>query len=86
MYDFLTGVLVLCSLAASLFFLRFWRQSRERLFVYFGLAFLLLAINRITLINVTESAESHTLLYLVRLLAFVILLAGILDMNWLRKK
>lgn len=86
MYNFLTGALAFCSLAASLFFLRFWKQSRDRLFVYFALAFLLLAVNRALLINVTESSESHTLLYLIRLVAFAIILAGILDKNWLGKK
>lgn len=86
MYDFLTGVIATCCFVASLFFLRFWRQSRERLFIYFALAFLLLGINRITLVNIQESVEPYTGLYLIRLLAFVVLLVGIFDANRKRNK
>lgn len=86
MYDFLTGVITISCLVASLFFYRFWRQSRERLFVYFALSFLLLAVNRLTLIYVPESLEPYTWLYLVRLLAFVVLLVGILEANRQGKK
>lgn len=86
MYDFLTGVLATSCFVATLFFLRFWRQSRERLFVFFALAFLLQGISRVALVNAQETTEAHTGLYLVRLLAFVLLLIGILDANRKGKK
>jgi Ca2+/Na+ antiporter len=86
MYDFLTGVIAISCFVASLFFSRFWRQSRERLFIYFAVSFLLLGINRLTLIYVPESLEPYTWLYLVRLLAFVVLLVGILEANRQGKK
>lgn len=86
MYDFLTGVLATSCFVATLFFLRFWRQSRERLFVYFALAFLLQGISRVALVNVQETVEANTGLYIIRLLAFVLLLIGILDANRQGKK
>jgi hypothetical protein len=86
MYDFLTGVIAISCFLASLFFLRFWRHSRERLFIYFALSFLLLGINRMTLVYVPESLEPYTWLYLVRLLAFVVLLFGIVAANRQGKK
>ena len=39
------GALVLACLACALFFLRFWTESRDRLFAFFALAFTVLGIN-----------------------------------------
>ena len=37
--DFLAGAITLGYLAASLFFIRFWRNTGDRLFIAFGVAF-----------------------------------------------
>ena len=66
---------------AGLFFLRFWRESRDRLFGFFALAFFLLAVNRLLLLFVPEDSEMTLAPYLVRLLAFGIILAAIVDKN-----
>lgn len=83
MRTFMWGVLAMASLVAALFFLRFWRESRERLFVFFALAFTGLAANWIGLAVIdhpTDEAQPKYA-YLVRLVAFVILLIGIVDKN-----
>lgn len=43
--DFLKGALTMAALVIALFFLRYWRTTRERLFLYFSVAFVLLAGN-----------------------------------------
>ena len=43
------GATVMASVACALFFLRFWRQSRDRLFACFGFAFVALAANWLAL-------------------------------------
>lgn len=78
--DFLSGCIVTMSLAIALFQLRFWRRGGDRLFLFFASAFLLMAVNRIALTIVDES-ESRTYLYVVRLVAFVLILVGIWDRN-----
>jgi peptidoglycan/LPS O-acetylase OafA/YrhL len=80
---FMWGVLAMASLIAALFFLRFWRESRERLFAFFALAFALLSANWIGLaiINHPTDEVRQEYGYIVRLVAFVILLIGIFDKN-----
>ncbi|MGA7538784.1 MAG: DUF5985 family protein [Steroidobacteraceae bacterium] len=80
---FMWGVLAMASLSAALFFLRFWRESRERLFGFFALAFALLAANwtGLAIIDHPTDEVRQEYGYIVRLVAFVILLIGIFDKN-----
>ena len=43
----LSGAISVAALAIALLFFRFWRQSRDRLFVYFSLAFVPEGIRRV---------------------------------------
>jgi hypothetical protein len=79
--SFLGGFIFLASLVASLFFLRFWTQSRDRLFAIFALAFAVLGANRLILVALDESNEARTYVYLVRLFAFVLIALAIVDKN-----
>jgi hypothetical protein len=80
MRQFLLGAAVMASLVIGLFFLRFWRKSRDRLFLYFAIAFWLLGCNWLALAS-TNADELNTALYLIRLAAFVVILVGIWDKN-----
>lgn len=68
-------------LTAVGFFLRFWRQSNDRLFAAFAIAFGLLAANWVGLAEIAPRHESRHYIYVLRLMAFTILLVGILDKN-----
>jgi hypothetical protein len=46
MEQFVMGAITMASVAIALFFLRFWRETGDRLFAIFALAFLLLGITR----------------------------------------
>ena len=81
MIQLMSGAIVTGYLIAGLFFLRYWRQSRDRLFVIFALAFWLLALQRLALAFTTQYFEDVTWLYGVRLLAFVLILLAIIDKN-----
>jgi hypothetical protein len=81
MTGFVAGATTLAYLAASLFFLRFWRDARDRLFAIFAMAFAVLGLNRLLLALVAEPPESRTWFFLVRLLAYLLILAAILDKN-----
>ena len=76
-HGFLLGVIATASIAAGGFFLKFWRQSHDGLFLAFGVAFIIEGINRIFLIFVEQPDEGHPAVYVVRLLAFLIILAAI---------
>jgi hypothetical protein len=84
MSSFISGMITMGYLVAGIFFLRFWRDTRDRLFAMFGAAFFILAAQRLGLEFVKDVPERVTLWYFVRLLAFLIIIAAVVDKN--RKK
>ena len=80
------GIIVMGYAIGALFFFRFWRESRDRLFLMFGIAFAVLGFQQLLYGLTDEASESPVLLYLIRLIAFVIILAGILDKNLKARK
>lgn len=83
---FITGAITMGYAAAGLFFLRFWRQTRDRLFVIFALSFWLLGLLRIVLPLLGQVSEQSTSLYWVRFFAYFLILLAVLDKNRARKK
>jgi hypothetical protein len=81
MKQFCWGMLTMASLVASWFFVRYWRASGERLFVFFAVAFAMLAVNWLTLSIVDPAFEARHLIYLIRLAAFLVIIVGIIDKN-----
>ena len=79
---FLSGIFFCASTAIALVFARFWRRSGDRLFMWFAVAFALLAVERIgaVLLNVDPEARSP-FAYILRLIAFLIIIAGIVEKN-----
>ncbi len=69
------------SVIASIFFMRYFRLTRDRLFVFFSVAFLVIALNWIGLAIADPSIETRHQVYVLRLLAFVLILIGIIDKN-----
>ena len=65
----------------GLFFLRFWRQSRDTLFLSFALAFLILGVKRTVLGVWPFATEWREYVYLLRLAAFCLIIYGIVDKN-----
>lgn len=74
------GALAMAAVVAGAFFLRFWRRTRDRLFLLFAIAFLLMGGNWLLMPIVGREIQSPTL-YLLRLIAFIIILIGIADKN-----
>ena len=74
---FLLGVIVTGSLVAALFFLKFWRKTRDLLFLAFAIAFLIEGLNRIAFLFLNAPNEGASSVYIVRLLAFLLILGGI---------
>ncbi|CAA9333083.1 MAG: hypothetical protein AVDCRST_MAG89-2233 [uncultured Gemmatimonadetes bacterium] len=81
MVQLISGALVAGYLVAALFFLRFRRETGDRLFLAFAVAFAILAGQRLALALIPSSNRSDTIIYGLRLLAFVLILAAIVDKN-----
>lgn len=81
MTSFVAGALAMGYFVAALYFLKFWRDVRDRLFLLFALAFALLAVQRTALALVSGDPEAALPLYGLRLLAFLVIAAAIVDKN-----
>ena len=78
---FVWGVLAMGCLVVAVYFLHYWRSSRERLFMFFSAAFALMAVQW-TLSALTGTDESqHSYLLILRILAFLSIIAGVMDKN-----
>lgn len=81
LYDFLSGAVALGFAACALFFLRFWKRTREELFLAFAVAFLLLGAGQTILALANIPTEERGSIYLLRLLAFLLILVAIYRKN-----
>ena len=81
MNAFFWGATAMASWAVGLIFFRSWRQTRDRLFALFGAAFWVLCAHWIALAMVEPATETRYYFYVIRLLAFILVLAAILDKN-----
>ena len=79
--DYLSGAVTLGFLVAAAFFLRFWRRTHDRLFLAFGAAFVLLAVNQVLATFLGAGDERTPYTYVLRVLGFVLILYAIVDKN-----
>lgn len=85
MHEYLWGMLTMATSTAAFFFLRYWRVSRERLFLFLSCAFISLSASWIALATIQPSYEHRQAVYLLRLLAFAAIMIGIADKNRRRR-
>ncbi len=77
----LIGAIAALSFVIGCFFMRFWRVTHDRFFLLFGLSFWIEAGNRSLLGLLPVWREDTPGYYLVRLLAYGLILYAIIDKN-----
>lgn len=78
----LLGASAMACFTISLFFLRFFRTTRDRFFVFFSLSFFLEGACRVVLGFYHYShEEQEPLIYILRLISLATILLGIIDKN-----
>jgi hypothetical protein len=77
---FLNGLIAMGHATAGLFFLRFWQRTHDRLFFLFATALWLLGLIHVAMVILDQVGEDH-LFYWFRLVAYLIILAAIVDKN-----
>jgi hypothetical protein len=82
MYNFLSGMVTGGNLVAALFFFRFWRRTKEPLFVMFSISFVLFAGGQFGSLWLDGPHDDNTWIFLLRLAGFVLLLVGIVRKNF----
>lgn len=78
---FLAGAVTFGFGVAALFFLRFWRDTRDALFLSFCVSFLLLGAAQAVLELGGIPDEQRAWVFVLRLAAFAIILAAIIRKN-----
>ena len=81
MNQFLLGAIAVACLAVGLFFLRYWRTSGDRFFLYFALSFWIEAANRVHMALAASWSEDSPAHYLVRLASYALILLAVWDKN-----
>lgn len=74
---FLSGAVTFGFLVAGLFFLRFWRRTRDELFLSFAIAFALLGVGQWAIMLASNFLEERSWAYLPRLAAFLLIIVAI---------
>ena len=82
----LTGAVAMASFVAALFFLHFWRQTRDSFFVLFAIAFGIDAMSRFVLGLAHLSNEMEPFFYLPRLVTFALIIVAIVLKNRPRRR
>lgn len=77
----LLGAIAMGNVVAGIFFLRYWRGSRDRFFLLFALSFFVQAFNRIALALSDNPSDGSPWHYSVRLVAYLLIIVAVLDKN-----
>lgn len=86
MTDMLTGAIAMASAVIAMFFLRFWRNTGDRFFLWFALSFGIEGAHRVYAALSFQDSEDSPLHYLIRLLAYGLILWAILEKNLPRRR
>jgi hypothetical protein len=79
--DFGSGIITMGFFVSAMFFLRFWKRTGDGLFAIFAGAFLLLAVNQALVVLLELGRDEIGWVYLLRLAAFSLIIAGIIHKN-----
>ena len=79
---FLLGYIAAASAVVALFFLRFWRETRDFLFMAFAVFFIVQGGTRAFSLSATSPNLTVDWVYVLRLLAVLLVVAAILRKNW----
>ncbi|VXB76438.1 DUF5985 family protein [Massilia sp. 9I] len=81
MTQLMYGAISMASLTIALFFLRFWRNTGDRFFLYFALSFFIEGVHRIYSAVLNEAGEDSPLHYLIRVAAYGLIVWAIVEKN-----
>jgi hypothetical protein len=82
----LLGGIAIASLLAGLFFLRFWKNTGDRFFLFFAVSFFIEGLNRAALGLTANPNEDLPFFYFVRFLSFVLIFIAIADKNMAKRR
>ena len=85
MNEMLIGAIAACCFVIGLFFLRFWRTTSDKFFLFFALSFFIEGANRASLELFPNLHESSPSYYIIRVISYSFIIVAILEKNRRRK-
>ena len=85
MIHFLYGAIAMCAATLALFFLRFYRRTADRFFLYFCASFFLEALSRVAFVALDQAPSDDSWYYLLRIVEYGLILVAIVDKNIVRR-
>lgn len=81
MNELLIGAVATACFVIGLFFLRFWKTTNDRFFLFFSLSFLIEGANRLSLYLFFDLQEFSPIYYLIRLISYAFIIIAIMEKN-----
>jgi hypothetical protein len=81
MTDFLYGAIAMAAGVITLGFMRFYRRTGDRFFLYFSASFGLECLSRVLFVLLQWREDDNKWFYLLRVVAYGLILAAIVDKN-----
>ena len=85
MNEMLIGAIAACCFVIGLFFIRFWRATSDKFFLFFALSFFIEGANRVSLELFPNLHEASPSYYIIRVISYSFIIVAILDKNRRRK-
>jgi len=81
MNEMLIGAIATACFIIGLFFLRFWKTTGDKFFLFFALSFFIECVNRVSLYLFFDLRETSPIYYLIRLVAYGFIIFAIIEKN-----
>ena len=77
----LLGAVIMGDVVAALFFVRYWKMTRDRFFLFFAASFLAVAVSRLVVDEGIPPLGHEALGYTIRIMSYLFIIGGILYKN-----
>lgn len=81
----LLGAIAMACFTVALFFIRFWKTTHDRFFLFFAIAFCIEGLDKILQGIIKHPDTQEPFFYLIRLLSYSIIIFAIIDKNWKKR-
>jgi Family of unknown function (DUF5985) len=77
----LLGAVIMGDVIVALFFVRYWKLTRDRFFLFFAASFVAIAVSRVVVDEGLPPFGYEPFGYMIRILSYLFMIAGILYKN-----
>ena len=82
----LLGAVIMGDVIAALFFVRYWKITGDRFFLFFAASFVAIAVSRVVVDEGIPPVGYEPFGYMIRIVSYLFIIAGILYKNTVRPK